>query len=238
MPRGVKSELAGREFGCLFVIEKVDRGREFRGKGFPSWWSARCSCGVVGVYPGDRLVAGVIKACGEDGHTWARELAVRAGGMVSGTPEYQTWVRIRSRCDNPKHHKLPHYGGRGISVCAEWASDYRRFLADMGQRPSPTHSIERLDVNGNYEKSNCIWGTDKEQRRNRTDTVWVEYQGVRMKLADLVEDLGLSPTTIAGRLRIGWDLDRAITTPVEPRKIYMTKRRRALLEQAGASENK
>lgn len=211
MPRGQNLDLIGQEFGCLTVLRRgYVEGRT--GKGFSSCWECRCSCGAERVVSGKILRAGAVKACGLNGHTWSREISDRTGGAPSDGPEYRAWQRIRQRCGNPKHHRFPHYGGRGISVCEAW-SDYDRFFADMGERPSPLHSIERKDVNGNYEPDNCVWATDKEQRRNKRNTVWVEWEGVRMKFADLMDDLGLNPSLVAGRLRNGWDIERAVSTP-------------------------
>jgi len=211
MPRGENLDLVGCVFGSLTVLLRAEmEGRT--GKGFPSWWMCRCSCGAERVIAGRHLRSGATLACGVAGHTRAREIAEAAGGLVSHTPEYRTWVRIKQRCNNPKNGKFPYYGGRGIRVCDAW-SDFHQFRADMGLRPSPKHSIEREDVNGNYEPNNCVWATNREQSRNRRDTVWVEYRGVKMKLIDLADDLGLNGQMIAGRLRIGWDLERAVTTP-------------------------
>jgi hypothetical protein len=81
-------------------------------------------------------------------------------------PEYATWVNMKQRCDNPAIRSYRWYGARGITVCARWRDSFENFLADMGQRPSPKHSIDRIDVNGNYEPNNCRWATKQEQIAN------------------------------------------------------------------------
>ena len=88
------------------------------------------------------------------------------------------------------------------------------FLKDMGTRPSPRHSIERKNVNGNYTPKNCVWATTKEQARNRRDTLFVYWKGKRVKLMNLVDDLGLSASHVRSRLRIGWTIEEAIARPI------------------------
>ena len=84
-------------------------------------------------------------------------------------PEHYVWRSMLNRCNNPKDKSWPRYGGRGIGVCSKWRS-YEAFLADMGPRPSPTHSIERGNVDGNYEPRNCSWATQAQQAQNKAGT--------------------------------------------------------------------
>ena len=82
------------------------------------------------------------------------------------TLTHKTWIAMRNRCQNKNNYDYRNYGGRGIQVCAEW-DDFRRFLADMGRRPSSHYSIDRVNVNGDYEPNNCRWATPKQQRKNQ-----------------------------------------------------------------------
>ncbi len=85
---------------------------------------------------------------------------------TSETPEYRVWRSMRTRCENPRHHDYPYYGGRGITVCDRWWT-FGNFIADMGLRPTPKHSIERVNNAGGYEPSNCRWVTRGEQSKNQ-----------------------------------------------------------------------
>jgi hypothetical protein len=93
------------------------------------------------------------------------------GGYVGGKekPEHYVWRTMRARCNNPNAASYAYYGGRGIKVCKRW-DDYAAFIADMGFRPSPDHSLERLNTNLGYRPSNCVWATRSQQQKNKTTT--------------------------------------------------------------------
>jgi len=112
-------------------------------------------------------------------------------------PEFKVWRGMLGRCSGDHNDN---YGARGIKVCERWQT-FAAFVEDMGPRPSPDHSIERVDVNGHYEPSNCKWATSTEQNRNRRNVPLVTFQGRTMCRTAWAEELGIKVTTLVRRLR-------------------------------------
>lgn len=124
------------------------------------------------------------------------------------TPEYRAWKHMKSRCYNPNVEKYSDYGGRGILVCDRWLQSFSNFYEDMGPRPSPYHSIDRMDNNSNYESSNCRWATKSEQAYNRRQGKRprkLAYRGV--SIVDLAKSSGLNVSTLRHRLKNGHPVD-------------------------------
>jgi hypothetical protein len=135
--------------------------------------------------------------------------------LQSRTRIYSIWCGIISRCEDESSGKnFAKYGGRGISICRRWRESFVAFQADMGEPPSDRHSIERRNNDGNYEPGNCVWATPAEQARNRRSTLLIEFNGETLCALDWARRYGIKPGTLTFRLRTGWSIHEALTTPV------------------------
>ena len=189
----------GDKYGRLTLISEVDprvgRARNFRR------WLCRCECGVEKTVALTNLRKGNTRSCG----CMQSELAAakfRVHGMV-GVPGYSTWKGMVARCCDPQNAAYPSYGGRGIRVHDEWRNDVRAFIRDVGERPGPGYSLDRINNDGNYEPGNVRWATAKEQQRNRRCNVMVSYEGEMMTLAEAAERSGIHQCTLWSRIHRG-----------------------------------
>ena len=173
---------------------------------------AFCSkCGKPGLpqVRGDltfKKIGGATRCCIGHGHT-------KRNGGARESREYVVWLAMKNRCLNENAEEYTNYGERGIKVCTEWQGSFARFLADMGPRP-PGTSIDRVDVDGNYEPGNCRWATVKEQARNKRNT-----RRYGAAVSELAERCGLKADQLKKRLSRGWDLDRAMSTPIRAARL-------------------
>lgn len=165
-------ELTGKVFGRLIVLSRAPN------KGKRSAWLCRCECGREVVVAGTKLVHDKQRGCGcKKGNPSHR---------MCDSAEYQSWQNAVTRCTNPKRAEWHRYGGRGIKVCERWQK-FESFYADMGPKPGPEYTLDRIDNDGNYEPGNCRWVTRKEQSLNYSRNIvfegltcaeWASYFGV------------------------------------------------------------
>jgi len=138
---------------------------------------------------------------------------------IARHPLYSTWAGMRERCYKTFNISYPNYGGRGIKVCDRWQNSFRNFYDDMGDRPSPSHTLDRLDNNKDYSPENCAWSTKEEQGSNKRNTIKLFYRGGVITYRDAAAISGLSHKRLYSRIAMqGWTVERAIETPVAKRR--------------------
>lgn len=188
--------LIGKKYGKLTVI-----GLSPKKSGRKSYWVCKCDCGNKHIVRSDVLKKGDVQSCGclkkeQD----KKNLTTHWRHMESGTHLHQTWLGIKDRCTNENVKCYSRYGGRGIMVCDEWMNSYEKFrdwALSNGYKRSL--SIERINVNGNYEPCNCKWIPMVEQANNRRNTVWIEWNGKVQNLKQWADELGFNYGTLNSR---------------------------------------
>jgi hypothetical protein len=203
------TDLSGQRFGRLIAVRATGERRHGC-----AVWECLCECGGTVFTRADGLLRGRTKSCG------CLQRAVREGLATHGmsrSPEYRAWWNLKERCGNPRNPSFPYYGGRGIRVCDKWLGGFETFLTDVGPRPTPQHSIDRIDVDGNYEPGNVRWATAKEQANNRRPNsreCLLTYQGETRNVTEWAKWAGLEAETLFRRLRRGWSLEQALSAPL------------------------
>jgi hypothetical protein len=198
-------DLTGRRYGLITVIERdrTDQRKDAR-------WICKCDCGTTKSLFAMQIKTGKTVSCGCQIASQARARALRHG--LTKTSEHRSWSSMNSRCNNPNHHAYEQYGGRGIKICARWKS-FELFLSDMGPRPSLSHTLDRINNDGDYEPGNCRWATKEEQRLNNSYVRIIEIDGVTRRLSEWARVSGIPFDVLSKRLNAGWDPKRAITQP-------------------------
>lgn len=198
-------DLTGRKFDKLTVIEFGER------KNGNLMWLCECVCGTRKLVRGSHLTAGKIRSCG----CFYKTPPNKTHGMKD-TKLYAVWSTMRERCRNPNRKDWKRYGGRGITVCEEWQRNFIPFYNwAMANGYKEGLSIDRVDVNGNYEPKNCKWSTPKEQSNNRRSNRFIEFNGKTQTLMQWAEEYRISEDTLSGRLKSGWPIGKALTFPAK-----------------------
>lgn len=210
--RGKKTDwtlLLGTSFGDLTLLKLLPARKAL----------CVCVCGKQYETWQPSLLSGDAKSCGCMRKSYIQEASKRRNPFpLYKNPMFRAWSQMRQRCQNPKDSSYAKYGARGIKVCSAWDQSFENFLRDMGERPSPKHSIDRVNNDKGYEPNNCRWATKKQQVRNRRTTLYLTLQGVTKSAAEWAEDLttqlGLTYQNIADRRYWGWSTHKILTTPV------------------------
>ena len=190
-------DLTGRRFGRLVVLGLArHEGQQRR------YWICRCDCAMTTIVRHSHLTTGKIISCG----CWRREQTITRNTTHGHSRrhqwshEYIAYASMKQRCLDHHQQAYRDYGGRGISVCAEWINSFAQFLNDIGPRP-PGMSLDRINVNGHYEPRNVRWTDRKTQARNKRNTRILLVDGVAMSLAEAVERFAVNRTSIMRAVR-------------------------------------
>lgn len=200
---GKLKDLTGQRFGRLTVIERVGTT-----KARNAIWLCKCDCGNETKVNGGNLTSNSIKSCG-----CLRQEQLKTHGL-SYSNLYPIWISMKDRCFNPNNKEYHCYGGRGISICDEWKNNFENFYTwakDNGYDENAKYgecTIDRIDVNGNYEPSNCRWITMKEQQRNRRDNHLLTYDSETRCVSEWAEILGVNYGTFKSRIK-NWTIEKA-----------------------------
>lgn len=185
----------GQRFGRYQVIERV-ANYDCR-----PHYKCKCDCGNERVVSGKYLRKGLSKSCGCFGAEQRKLASTKHGHSPrkGHSKEYTSWCNMKNRCYDVNNKQYCDYGGRGISVCDRWLNSFENFLSDMGLSNGLT--LDRIDVNGNYEPTNCKWSTSTEQARNKRNNHIVFLNGQKMVLAEAAEKIGITYDCLRQRIK-------------------------------------
>jgi hypothetical protein len=170
----------------------------------------QCDCGEFKEVCGGNLKSGSVSSCGCRHHEKLTKHGMSKDKSVAHI--YKRWVDMRQRCNNPKINRYNYYGGRGITICERW-NEFTHFFEDMSGSFTPGMTLERIDSNGNYEPSNCIWADSTHQQNNKRNNRKYMYEGKLLTIPQWSRNVGIMAGTLKSRLRYGWTIERALTTP-------------------------
>lgn len=203
----------GDRFGRLVVICKTQKQR---GERIQNAWYCRCDCGNEVSHFTSNLRSGNTRSCG----CLLRDILPTVNyrhGESHSSPEYRAWKAMRTRARNPNIPGAQWYNLKGVKCCKRW-NDYRKFLADMGRKPTPRHTLDRINSNGDYKPSNCRWATYAEQMVNKTKNRHLTFRGVTKAFSQWEAQYGIRGNQLYARINRGWSVEKALTTPVGRKK--------------------
>lgn len=194
----VHKDLTGQKFTKLTVLKYLGK----------STWLCKCDCGNETKVSTYHLNSGTVKSCGCLRHI-AHYIPFKHG--VTGSPIYKRWQNMKNRCYYKKDKEYHNYGARGITVCEEWKDDFMSFYDwAITNGFSEELTLDRIDVNGNYEPSNCRWADLETQSTNRRNNRFIEINGVTKTITQWIKLSGTPENTVYGRLKKGWSVERAL----------------------------
>lgn len=203
MPRGQRLDLTGQRFGRWEALRPASPSRDGQRR-----WTWRCECGGEGAVVERNLTRGVSRSCGCYQRERASACRLKHGATVARDrrdrpPEYLAWQDMLKRCHSGELRFFASYGGRGITVCDEWRHDFAAFRDHIGPKPSPAHSLDRIDNDRGYEPGNVRWATRSEQMRNTRQTIFITHNGETHCAIEWAHRTGIHKATIRARFHRG-----------------------------------
>ena len=199
-----RGDLVGKQFGRLTVIGRCNNDIPQK----DSKWYCECQCGNHLIVQRSNLRSGHTQSCGclkMDSNTTHGKCYTRL---------WRIWVNIKSRCENPNTPNFSNYGARGISICSEWENDFQAFYDwAMSNGYQENLTIDRIDVNGNYDPLNCRWADQITQGNNKRTNHFLTYNGKTQTIAQWANEMGIKQGTLLSRInRLNWSVERALQT--------------------------
>ena len=201
-----KKQVINKRFGRLLIIAEAPK----RGK--KRYVLCQCDCGSRKEICLSNITSGKVASC----KCLHKEIigAINKTHGMTHSREFHTWVGMKARCLNPENPSYKNYGGRGITICDKWLDSFENFLSDMGPCPQ-NYSLDRIDVNGNYNPENCRWADNITQSNNKRTNIFVTVNGEELTLTQACQKLNLSYKAVHQRMRRGQSIYQALNTATE-----------------------
>lgn len=211
-----RMDLTGKKYGRLTVLREAESRTRKDGKGTLRYWVCKCTCGNITEVRQEQLIKGKSKSCG----CYRRECAKKPDPEAITRKNrrlYRIWSGIKARCTNPKDQHHTNYYDKGVSMCDEWLNNSKLFIEwSLNNGYEDDLTIDRIDPFGNYDPSNCRWITNKEQQRNKRNTIRYNVDGEMLTLAEIAERYNIKVSTLEARVtRYGYTIEEALNVPVK-----------------------
>lgn len=222
--RNAITDIVGKKFHRLSVIRICGKTNSGMTKVL-----CKCDCGSERECAAADVKRGHAKSCGCLQREAVRRTMTTHGATVNknASPEYRIWCSAKERCTNASCPRYADYGGRGITMCSRWVDSFSTFYADMGPRPTKSHTLDRIDNNKGYSKANCRWATRTEQANNTRVNCIITFDGKSLTTAEWSRLVGINSKVLSARIRNGWTACEALTTPVHRSNKLVTLRKSA-----------